>query len=353
MNNTTLSVGSLDARPGTKARGTVRADLGTLTVDIPLTLVNGTRPGPRVVITAGVHGGEFTPIDAAARLTALLEPGDVRGQVIVCPVANPPAVYQGRLNVSPVDGVNINRVFPGDPGGGPTERLAAWLFAHLVDGADVYVDLHCGGIDQVLRDFVGYRLTGDPDLDKATAELAGSFGVEDVILGLKAEGGNSHAAAARRGISAVLVEVGELGQRDGTTARRRVDGLLRALRHLGVLDPDDSDPTPVREWVWSAGVTAEATGLWYPEFSFDADVIGEVAEGDLLGRIVDPADGREHTVHAPADGRIFYAMHGLTVTQGDELAALAVPWNPDTARRHDTLRTPGLGAAPDETDHRP
>ncbi|WP_217211838.1 succinylglutamate desuccinylase/aspartoacylase family protein, partial [Streptomyces sp. AC550_RSS872] len=74
-----------------------------------------------------------------------------------------------RLNISPVDGVNLNRVFPGDPAGGPTERLAAWLFANLVDGADVYIDLHCGGIDQVLRDFVGYRLTGDADLDKATA----------------------------------------------------------------------------------------------------------------------------------------------------------------------------------------
>ncbi|MGW1029921.1 succinylglutamate desuccinylase/aspartoacylase family protein [Streptomyces sp. NPDC002577] len=352
MHDTTLSVGSLQAQPGTKARGTVQADLGTLTADIPLTLVNGTRPGPRVVITAGVHGGEFTPIEAAARLANLLEPGEVSGQVIVCPVANPPAVYQGRLNVSPVDGVNLNRVFPGNPDGSPTERLAAWLFAHLVDGADVYIDLHCGGIDQVLRDFVGYRLTGDPDLDKATAELAGSFGIEDVILGLKADGGNSHAAAARRGISAVLVEVGSLGQRDEATADRRVDGLFRALRHLGVLPSDDSAPATIREWVWSAGVTAEATGLWYPEFSFDGHVIGEVAEGDVLGRIVDPVDGREHTVHAPAGGRIFYGMHGLTVATGAELAAIATPWDPHQATRSVTLQTPGAGVGSDEADPR-
>jgi predicted deacylase len=353
MSDHTLSVGALHAEPGTKARGTVRADLGTLTADIPLTLVNGTHPGPRVVITAGVHGGEFTPIDAAVRLADLLEPGKVRGQVVICPVANPNAVYQGRLNVSPVDGVNINRVFPGDPDGGPTERLAAWLFTHLVDGADIYIDLHCGGIDQVLRDFVGYRLTGDPGLDKATAELAGSFGIEDVIIGLTAEGGNSHAAAARRGVSAVLVEVGELGQRDEPTARRRVDGLLQALRQVGVLDPDDSAQTPTREWVWSAGVTSEATGLWYPEFSFDADVIGEVAQGDVLGRIVDPADGRELTVHAPAGGRIVYGMHGLTVHPGTELAALAIPWDPDTATRPDTLPVPGMGRGSDEADPRP
>ncbi|WP_241826860.1 succinylglutamate desuccinylase/aspartoacylase domain-containing protein, partial [Streptomyces graminilatus] len=348
MNDATLSVGALRAGPGTKARGTVQADLGTLTVGIPLTLVNGSRPGPRVVITAGVHGGEFTPIDAVVRLAERLDPREVHGQVIICPVANPPAVYQGRLNISPVDGVNLNRVFPGDPSGGPTERLAAWLFTHLLDGADVYVDLHCGGIDQVLRDFVGYRLTGDPDLDKATAVLAGSFGIEDVILGLKADGGNSHAAAARRGISAVLVEVGSLGQRDEPTALRRVDGLLRALRHLGVLDQGGSAPAAIREWVWSAGVTAEATGLWYPEFAFDTDVIGEVAEGDVLGHIIDPADGTEHTVHAPAGGRIFYGMHGLTVAPGAELAALAVPWDPESAPSPDTLRTPGAGHGSDE-----
>jgi uncharacterized protein len=352
MSDTTLSVGSLHAEPGNKTRGTVRGDLGTLTVDIPLTLVNGSRPGPRVVITAGVHGGEFTPIDAVVRLAGLLEPGEVRGQVIICPVANPNAVYQGRLNVSPVDGVNINRVFPGDPDGGPTERLAAWLFTHLVDGADVYIDLHCGGIDQVLRDFVGYRLTGDADLDKATAELAGSFGIEDVMIGLTAEGGNSHAAAARRGISAVLVEVGSLGQRDEPTALRRVDGLCQALRHLGVLDPDGSAPAPTREWVWSAGVTAEAIGLWYPECAVDADVIGEVAEGDILGRIVDPADGTEHTVNAPAGGRIVYGMHGLTVRPGTELAALAIPWEPDTATQPNTLQVPGLGSGSDEADPR-
>lgn len=337
-----LSVGSLQAPPGTKARGTLLADLGALTVDIPLTLVNGTRPGPRVVVTAGVHGGEFTPIEAAARLARLLEPREVRGQMVICPIANPPAVYQGRLNVSPVDGVNINRVFPGDPDGSPTERLAAWLFAHLIDGADVYIDLHCGGIDQVLRDFVGYRLTGDPDLDKATAELARSCGVEDVIVGPTTEGGNSHAAAARRGVCAVLVEVGELGQRDAATAGRRVDGLLRALRHLDVLDSEDSPPSPIREWIWAAGVTAEATGLWYPEFSAG----GDVAPGEFLGRIVDPADGTEHPVHAPAGGRIFYGMHGLTVAPGTELAAIAAPWDredPDQATGSAAFQIPGLG----------
>ncbi|MCT9078272.1 succinylglutamate desuccinylase/aspartoacylase family protein [Streptomyces fulvoviolaceus] len=323
----TLSIGTLHAEPGTKTRGTVPADLGTLTVDIPLTLVNGAHPGPRVLITAGVHGGEFTGIDAATRLAALLEPGELHGQVIVCPVANPPAVYQGRLGVSPLDGVNINRVFPGDPDGSPTERLAAWLFTHLLDGADAYVDLHSGGIDEVLDDFVGYRLTGDPQLDAKTADMASALGIEDVILGLNAEGGNSHAAAARQGIPAILVETGQLGERDAETARRLVTGLYGVLSRLGVLDTGPKATTAVRDWVWAAGVTAETTGLWYPEFTAGDDV----TEGQVIGHVVDPADGQEHKVHTPATGRIFYGMRGLTVAPGAELAAIAVPAPGDSA----------------------
>ncbi|WP_037884880.1 succinylglutamate desuccinylase/aspartoacylase family protein [Streptomyces sp. NRRL S-646] len=316
-----LSIGALCAEPGTKVRGSVPVDLGGLTVDIPLTLVNGARPGPRVVITAGVHGGEFVGIDAATRLAALLEPGELHGQLIVCPVANPPAVYQGRLGSSPLDGININRVFPGDPDGSPTERLAAWLFAHLLDGADAYVDLHSGGIDEGLTDFVGYRLTQDPELDATTADMARSVGIEDVIVGLNADGGNSHAAASRQGVPAILVETGQLGERDPETARRLVDGLYGVLSRLGATDTEPKETPSVRAWVWAAGVTAEATGLWYPEFTVGDDV----TEGQVIGHVIDPVDGQEHKVHTPASGRIFYGMRGLTVAPGAELAAIAAP----------------------------
>ncbi|WP_158852102.1 succinylglutamate desuccinylase/aspartoacylase family protein [Saccharothrix deserti] len=313
-----LTVGALSAEPGTKVRGSVRAELGTLTVDIPLALVNGSRPGPRVVITAGVHGGEFTGIDAAHRLAARLDPDQVRGQVLLCLVANPPAVYDGRLGTSPLDGVNINRVFPGDPEGSPTERLAAWLFANLIHGADAYVDLHAGRIDEFLRNFVGYRLTGDPELDAKAATMARVIGYDDVILGLNADGGNSHAAAARLGIPAILVETGQLGERDPQAAERLVAALLRVLDFL---NGEDVEQPPATEWVWVGGVTAEAAGLWYPEVAAGDDV----AEGQVIGRITDPADGGEHEVRATATGRVFYGMHGLTVVPGTELAAIAAP----------------------------
>ncbi|MEU2748345.1 succinylglutamate desuccinylase/aspartoacylase family protein [Streptomyces collinus] len=320
----TLTIGPLRAEPGRKARGTIPVDLGITTVEIPLVLVNGSRPGPRVVITGGVHGGEFVGVDAAARLGGTLEPDDVAGQVVICPVANPPAVYDGRLGKSPLDDVNINRVFPGHREGGPTERLAAWLFDHVIAGADAYADLHGGGIDETLLDFVGYRLTSDGELDARTRAMAHAVGYERVLFGRDAEGGNSHAAAARLGIPAVLIETGRLGERRPEQTRTLLDGLYRVLHHLGVLDePPHTAPVavPPRDWVWTGSVVSPATGLWYP----DAATGDEVTAGQTIGRVIDPAHGGEHKVTATATGRILYGMNGLTVAPGAELAAIAQP----------------------------
>lgn len=327
-----LTVGGFHAAAGSKITGSVPVDLGEMVVDVPVILVNGERPGPRVVITAGVHGGEFVGVDAATRLGRALDPEAISGQVVVCPVANPPAVYHGRLGVSPLDGVNINRVFPGDPAGGPTERLAAWLFTNVITHADAYADLHSGGIDEVLRDFVAYRITGDSDVDAKTRDIAHALGITDVIVGPDAGGGNSHAAAARLGIPAVLVETGQLGERDPATTRALLVGLYRLLRHLGVLDqPDETEPItspePGREWLWAGSVTADVAGLWYPQFTLGEDVVA----GEVIGSIIDPLGGHEHKVVATASGRLFFGMQGLTVAHGAELAAIAGPLDRETA----------------------
>jgi predicted deacylase len=318
-----LTVATLTAEPGAKARGTVTVDIGTTTVDIPLILVNGSRPGPTVVITGGVHGGEFAGIEATTRLGAQLEPEDVLGKVVICPVANPPAAYHGRLNVSPLDGVNINRVFPGNADGGPTERIAAWLFEHLIPGADAYADLHSGGIDQTLLDFVGYRLTGDDALDAKNRAMAHAVGYEYVVFGRSADGGNSHAAANRLGVPAVLIETGRRGDRDPATVRPLMDALHRLLHHLGATDNPAPAPraTPSHEWEWTGFVESPARGLWDP----DATTGDEVAEGQTIGRVIDPLGGGEHKVVATATGTILYGMNGLTVVPGTELAAIATP----------------------------
>ena len=81
-----------------------------------------------MTIWAGVHGGEFVGLRALSMLAQQLEPAQVRGRLILCLVANPPAVFQGRMNVSPLDGININRVFPGKADGKPTYGILNLYF---------------------------------------------------------------------------------------------------------------------------------------------------------------------------------------------------------------------------------
>src|SRR5579863_8344345 len=115
--------------PGTARRGTIAwPDPMLAGWDWPYVAVNGARSGPAVVVTAGYHGSEYASIDAVVRLGASLDPAQTAGQVLCLPVMNPPGFWERTAYLVPVDGRNLNRVFPGKPDGSFSERLAFHLF---------------------------------------------------------------------------------------------------------------------------------------------------------------------------------------------------------------------------------
>ncbi|MDH6502563.1 putative deacylase [Streptomyces sp. SAI-149] len=184
------------------------------------------------------------------------------------------------------------------------------------------MDLHSGGIDQHLLDFVGYRLTGDDALDSKNRAMAHAVGYEPVIFGTSPDGGNSHAAANRQGVPAILVETGQLGDRDPATVRGLLDALYRILPHLGAIEVSEHVKPPTvqpRDWIWTSGVESPAAGFWYP----DAVTRDEVTEGQTIGRTIDPVDGSEHKVAAVSTGTIIYNVNGLIVHPGTHLATIA------------------------------
>jgi predicted deacylase len=99
-------------------------------------LVNGAEPGPRVAVTSGIHGAEYTSIAALRRVANGLDPAAVRGCLVAVLVANPAAFAARSIYVDPLDGRNLNRVFPGDPAGTASERLAAWILETVMVGSD-------------------------------------------------------------------------------------------------------------------------------------------------------------------------------------------------------------------------
>jgi uncharacterized protein len=204
----------------------------------PVITVTGVKPGPVLFVNAGVHGGEYPAIEAVIRLSKTLDPQGITGTVILMPVLSLPAFRSRTPFVCPVDNVNPNRVFPGDPNGTYSEQMTHALIHEFVVHADAYVDLHGGDIPEALVPFVICR-QGNDDVAKKSKAIAMVFGLQYVLTVSKpvqpAKGLSSYAAAAEKGIPAILAEAGGVGQLQEDQVELLVNGVTRVMEHLGML----------------------------------------------------------------------------------------------------------------------
>ncbi|MGA8900908.1 MAG: succinylglutamate desuccinylase/aspartoacylase family protein, partial [Bradyrhizobium sp.] len=147
MSSQALKVGALSAARGEKRYGVNEFSVQGQPYRLPMWLINGNRDGgnvdgPTLVVTGGVHAAEYASIAAALEFGRSLDPANLRGRVIVVPVMNMPAFTARSIYVCPLDGRNLNRVFPGDASGTASEQIADWVFRNVISRADYYVDLH-------------------------------------------------------------------------------------------------------------------------------------------------------------------------------------------------------------------
>jgi hypothetical protein len=111
---------------------------------IPLSVIDGERDGPTVLMVSGVHGFEFSPILAAERLARNIAPSELRGSLIIVRIAHMAAFDHRAPYVNPFDRKNLNRSFPGSADGTQTERIAHALSSVLIPSADFVFDVHSG-----------------------------------------------------------------------------------------------------------------------------------------------------------------------------------------------------------------
>lgn len=123
----------------------------------PLSVVRGRQDGPTLAVTAGIHGDEYEGPRAVHDLLAEIEPAALRGTLLAVPIAHL-AAFVAAMRTSPIDGVNLARVFPGDPAGTVTARLADRLFHEVVADADLLVDLHSGGVRLAFAGVAGFTV---------------------------------------------------------------------------------------------------------------------------------------------------------------------------------------------------
>ncbi len=320
MKTRNLSVGTLVASPGMVVRGLVDVSAAGLTVPLPVFLVNGATDGPTLVVTAGIHGGEYPCVEAAARLGRTLDAAAIRGQVVIVPSANPVAFRSRSIYVTPPDGKNLNREFPGSAGGTFTSAWANWLFENVIRQADAYIDMHGGDMIEALVPFTAWNRTGRPEVDDVTRRMAESYGIVHVVeRDLEGLFGMTHAAAARAGIPALLTEAGGQGVWDEGSVEILQTGVLRVMARLGMTDPfaDAVDPVIVHPgWTW---LRSEHDGLFYPKVS-----VGDMVQaGRDLGRVADVWGDTLQSLVAPVAGLVLFEVTSLAMNDGDPLLAIA------------------------------
>lgn len=203
-------------------------------IESPVIVVRGAADGPTLWVQGCVHGSEVGGPLGLLRALDRLDPRALRGTIVALPVANLTAYHQAARN-TPVDEVNLNRAFPGDPQGTFSARLAATLLGHVLEAADVVLDLHSGG-DRAHCPF--YALVHDAGNAAAEASLDLARHVGTPVIWKSREtwlDGALFTHATRQGTPAVLVECGGAlvsGEQVETFAR----AVRNALVHLGMLD---------------------------------------------------------------------------------------------------------------------
>ncbi len=321
-----MILGKLSAPPGERCSGSVSLRVAGIDVDLPVFLINGSGDGPRLTITAGIHGGEYPCVEAACRLGRELDPSQINGQIVIVPSANPLAFEARSIYVTPVDNKNLNRQFPGNPEGSFTEAWADWLFTNVIVGSDAYIDLHGGDMIEALVPFVAFDVVGIQAVDARAKRMAEAFGIR-YALARKSGGGPSGttvSAAANAGVASLLAEAGGQGvwnERDVEILR---SGVLRVMASIGMLpagvvESADGSEADALEWLegWS-WLRSDSNGLFYPTVK-----VGElVQEGQGLGRVANVFGETLQNLVAPATGTVLFLVTSLAMNDGDPLLAI-------------------------------
>lgn len=304
-------------------------ELGQGEFRLPAAVLHGTRPGKTMLITAGVHGGEYVGIQAAIELSQKLKIQKVAGTIIIVKVINVPAFERRNGSMGLTDGKNLNREFPGNPKGTEMERLA-WAVSHeLQPAADYYIDLHSGDDYEQLTSYVYYAGMADEKTVSQSRRMAEQVDVPYMVRSNVASGG-AYNYAASQGIPSILIERGGMGAWTSEEVRSTRRDVRNILCHLGIYqgkkDYRTYYPLDVTDICYQ---DASRDGLWYP-FKKPGDMI---REGEILGEVWDYEGGLLELSVAEYDGVILYQTGTLQVLGDGPMIAYGKIVNPYDERK--------------------
>lgn len=315
------TVGSAHVVPGEKTRGFIQVGTDTdgTPFQIPVMVVAGQKPGPTLWVHGCIHGEEYGGAASIIRLVQELDPQQLSGVLVAVPVTNLPA-FKARSRISPLDGANLNRIFPGNPEGTYSFRLAHVLLETMAATADWVLDFHSGGIGAEVPFYVIYDDNGS-QVSKRSAWLAERLGVDHLWRSSGDFRGTVTAQATAHGIPSVTVEVGGGNVTEEHESQFK-STIRNAMLALGMLDgkaPTRPSYTIVKD---GAFLFTGHGGLFVP-----ACKVGAVLNrGDVIGRIINLYGEVLEEMICPLDNAWVAAVgHRYWPTEPGQLMAEALP----------------------------
>ena len=280
---------------------------------IPVCVVHGRRPGPRVWVSAAVHGDELNGVEIISRVIAQVgeEEPLLRGTLVAVPIVNVFG-FIGQSRYLP-DRRDLNRSFPGSNKGALASRIAHLFMTEIVDGCTHGIDLHTASLDrsnlpQVRGDFS----------DRRVRDLAEAFGAP-VALDSATRSGSLRGAAGRLGIPVIVYEGGAALRFNESAIEVGVRGVQDVLRSLGMLKGRKRKPRPCQFLGKSSWVRARKGGL----LRLSAQEGDSVEKGQRIGSVADPLGADRTPIRAPFDGVVVGASLNPIVHAGDALVHVA------------------------------
>jgi len=312
-----FQINGIAVKPGQRATVNIPvARLHTHTeMTMPVHVVRGRKDGPRLFVSAAIHGDEISGVEIVRRLIQYKQLKRLQGMLIAVPVVN---VF-GFINHSRYlpDRRDLNRFFPGSETGSLASRLASLFMEEVVGKSTHGIDLHTGSHHRANLPQLRARLD-----DPATRQLADAFGAP-VVIDANVRDGSLRQAVMERGIPMLLYEGGEALRFDRLSIRTGIRGIFAVMRRLGMLPeitPKKAPPRPLiaRSTVWAR---ASRSGILRTRI-----LLGErVAENEPLGIIADPFGANETAVFSPAAGIIIGRSNLPLVHEGDAVFHIACP----------------------------
>jgi len=298
-----------------------RNESGWGAMHMPISVIaNGS--GPTVVFTGGNHGDEYEGQIALMKLVRSLDPAEIQGRVIIIPHLNYPAM-RANARLSPIDGGNMNRAFPGKRDGTITEMIAHYINGAVLPLADALVDIHSGGRSMYFEPSAIMHKLDDAEMYQRTMAAMKAFGAPvGMVLTELDSAGMLDTAVEDAGTLFLSTELGGGQFTSPRTVEIAETGVANVLKHFGVLEGEPvARESRIMETPDGAYVICRDHGIVEPL----VDVGAMVGEGQPIAQVHDYDNpDREPVVYRAGIAGMLLIRHlpGI-ITRGDCLGVIA------------------------------